>query len=133
MKSIYQKNSNYHVLVDEELIGFFPKILEPLEIIPFKGRLLKSAMIGRAEVLVVRSVTQVSQKLLEQSDLKLVCSATSGLDHIDQSYLKNSNIKLVNAPGSNAIAVVEYVIFLILMYSKHIATSFKKIRVGVIG
>ena len=54
----------------------FSKILEPLEIIPFKET-FKSAMIGRAEVLVVRSVTQVSQKLLEQSDLKLVCSATS--------------------------------------------------------
>ena len=133
MKSTNKKNSKYHVLVDEELIGFLPKILEPLEIIPFKGRLLERSMIGGAEVLVVRSVTQVTQKLLDQSDLKLVCSATSGLDHIDQRYLKNSNIKLVNAPGSNAIAVVEYVIFLILMYSKLIAISFKKIRVGVIG
>ena len=96
-------DGSHNLLVDEELVRFFPSLEKPLCIVPFKGRLLSSHMLNESEVLVVRSVTSVCEELLDGSRIKLVCSTTSGLDHIDKEYLRRSNIELTNAPGANAI------------------------------
>ena len=124
---------NRNILIDEELVKFFPRLEKSLTIVPFKGRFLGGRMLKESEVLVVRSVTPVCRKLLDGSRIKLVCSTTSGLDHIDREYLESSNIELINAPGSNAIAVVEYIIFTILLYSQDIGKPFKNLKIGVVG
>ena len=124
---------SHRILVDEELVKFFPSLENSLCIVPFKGRLLRSHMLKDSEVLVVRSVTSVCEELLDRSRIKLVCTTTSGTDHIDKEYLKRSNIELVSAPGANAIAVVEYIIFTILLYSLDIGKPIKNLKVGVIG
>lgn len=123
----------HHILVDEELVSFLPELQKPLRIVPFTGRLLNNSMLGEAEVLVVRSVTQVCEELIGGSKIRLVCSTTSGMDHIDQLYLEKINAGLVNAPGANAIAVVEYVIFSILLYLKTMEKSLEELKIGVIG
>ncbi len=125
--------ANRNILVDEELLKFFPKLGKSLTIKPFKGRSLCDRILKDTEVLVIRSVTPISRELLNGSRIKLVCSATSGVDHIDRKYLKRSNIKLINAPGSNAIAVVEYIIFTILLYSQDIGKPLENFKVGVVG
>ena len=133
VKLAQSPDGSHNILVDEELVKFFPSLEEPLCIVPFKGRLLSSHMLKESEVLVVRSVTSVCEELLDGSKIKLVCSTTSGLDHIDKEFLKSSNIELVNAPGANAIAVVEYIIFTILLYSLDVGKPFENFKIGVIG
>lgn len=133
VKLAQSSDGSHNLLVDEELVRFFPNLEKPLCIVPFKGRLLSSHMLKESEVLVVRSVTSVCEELLDGSRIKLVCSTTSGLDHIDKEYLRRSNIELTNAPGANAIAVVEYVIFTILLYSLDTGKPFQNLKIGVIG
>ena len=67
-----------------------------------------------AEVLLVRSVTQVNAELIANTALRFVGSATIGTDHLDQSALAAAQIDWANAPGCNAQAVAEYVVTAIL-------------------
>lgn len=63
-----------------------------------------------AEVLLVRSVTRVDAPLLEGLGVRMVASATSGVDHVDVEALRRLGIAFAHAPGCNATAVVEYVL-----------------------
>ena len=78
----------------------------PITYVP--GRSLCAADVADADVLLVRSVTQVDQALLENSSVSFVGSATIGTDHIDQDYLTERGIAFAYAPGCNADAVVQY-------------------------
>jgi len=72
------------------------------------GREITAADVADADVLLVRSVTEVNRQLLENSKVKFVGSATIGTDHIDTDYLQSANIAFAHAPGCNAEAVVQY-------------------------
>ena len=72
------------------------------------GRDIDRHSIEGAEILLVRSVTQVNQSLLEGSSVRFVGSATAGTDHIDHDYLEKNDIQFAYAPGCNAAAVVQY-------------------------
>ena len=63
-----------------------------------------------ADLLLVRSVTAVNAKLLEGSRVRFVGSATIGLDHVDEAWLRTHGMVLAYAPGSNANSVAEYVV-----------------------
>jgi len=60
--------------------------------------------------LLIRSVTKVDYLLLEGTYIHFVGTATSGDDHIDESYCMTNRITVRSAKGSNAIAVCEYVL-----------------------
>lgn len=60
--------------------------------------------------LLIRSVTKVDYRLLEGTYVHFVGTATSGDDHIDESYCMTNRITVRTAKGSNAIAVCEYVL-----------------------
>lgn len=62
-----------------------------------------------ADVLVVRTRTQVNEALLAGSKVRLVCTATIGYDHIDTAYCEAHGIRWVSCPGCNAHAVCDYI------------------------
>jgi erythronate-4-phosphate dehydrogenase len=74
------------------------------------GRELTVQQIGDANVLLVRSVTQVNEALLKNTGVQFVGTATIGIDHLDIAWLESQGIRWVSAPGSNATSVVEYVL-----------------------
>ncbi len=74
------------------------------------GRKLCADDLIDADILLVRSVTQVNSTLLKNSRIKFVGSATIGTDHIDEEYLARSQIHFAHAPGCNANSVVQYVL-----------------------
>ena len=76
VKLAQSSDGSHDLLVDEELVRFFPNLEKPLCIVPFKGRILSNQMLKESEVLVVRSVTSVCEELLDGSRIKLVCSTT---------------------------------------------------------
>jgi len=103
------------------------------EIRTVSGRHLNRAEIGTAEILLVRSVTQVNQALLAGSQVRFVGTATIGVDHIDQVYLQQQGIGFASAPGCNATAAAEYVISTLLILAEQ--QSFKLVDkiIGIIG
>ncbi len=93
------------------------------------GREINTSDIVDADILLVRSVTNVNQKLLEGSNVKFVGSCTIGVDHLDIDYLDRQKIQWANAPGCNANAVVQYV----LSAMAKAKPDWMKKTIGIIG
>ncbi|PIB57381.1 4-phosphoerythronate dehydrogenase PdxB [Pseudomonas sp. 2995-1] len=74
------------------------------------GRSLDRATVEQADVLLVRSVTNVNRALLEGSNVRFVGTCTIGTDHLDLDYFKQTGIQWSSAPGCNARGVVDYVL-----------------------
>ena len=74
-----------------------------------KGIDINSSDVKDADALVVRTRTKCNAQLLEGSNVKIIATATIGLDHIDLDYCKNNNIKVVSSAGCNAGGVLQYV------------------------
>ncbi len=97
------------------------------------GRHLSRADLGEAEILLVRSVSRVNEKLLAGSAVRFVGTATIGLDHIDLDYLQQQGIGFASAPGSNATAAAEYVVSALLIMAQRQGWALRDKTVGIIG
>ena len=80
-----------------------------VQIIPMKPEEIDAEAIRHADVLVVRTRTQVNEQLLAGSSVRLVCTATIGYDHIDTAYCEAHGIRWMSCPGCNAQAVCDYI------------------------
>ncbi|MDX1676879.1 4-phosphoerythronate dehydrogenase [Arsukibacterium sp.] len=100
----------------------------------FNGRTVSATDVADAEVLLVRSVTQVNQALLAQNTaLRYVGTATIGTEHIDQGYLAGRNISFSSAPGCNAQSVVEYVLSAIWALAEKYQWQLSGKTLGIVG
>ncbi|WP_448569150.1 4-phosphoerythronate dehydrogenase [Thalassotalea ganghwensis] len=124
MKIYYDENMPYAV---EFFQGFG-------DVVPFSGRELGQQDIIEADVLLVRSITQVNRQLIKQSsNLSFVGTATIGVDHIDQQYLNDRNIRFSSAPGCNAVSVAEYVLSALVVLAERYTLSLSELTVGIVG
>lgn len=85
--------------------------------------------VNDADALIVRTRTRCDASLLEGSKVKIVTTATIGLDHIDIPWCKSNGIMVRNAPGCNAPGVAVYVWSTLLRNGFNPSTS----TIGVIG
>ncbi|HEX5676670.1 MAG TPA: 4-phosphoerythronate dehydrogenase [Alcanivorax sp.] len=97
------------------------------------GRGLTRADLRAADILLVRSVTPVTEALLAGTPVRFVGSATIGTDHVDLPALDRLGIAFACAPGCNARAVAEYVLQALLMASQHYDRPLRGSTVGVVG
>ena len=98
------------------------------------GRTLTAEIVQDADVLLVRSVTQVDESLLSlNTQLKFVGSATIGTDHIDTSYLAERKLPFSNSPGCNATAVGEFAFIAMLELANRFSSTLKDKVVGIVG
>jgi len=97
------------------------------------GRKIINSSLKDADVLIVRSVTEVNSLLLKDTNVKFVGTATIGTDHIDTEYLKSRKIAFASAPGCNSYAVAEYVLSAILYMAVKDKFQLKDKTIGVVG
>jgi erythronate-4-phosphate dehydrogenase len=100
---------------------------------PFAGRGLARADLGKADALLVRSVTKVDAALLEGTPVRFVGTATIGTDHVDLPYLAGRGIGFSSAPGSNANSVAEYVTAALLMLRQEKGFVPEGKTLGIVG
>ncbi|ERP32161.1 4-phosphoerythronate dehydrogenase [Chitinivibrio alkaliphilus] len=81
------------------------------------------------DILLVRSVTEVTADLLAGSSVKFVGTATIGTDHVDVAHLQEAGIGFASAPGSNANSVAEYVISAITS----LLPDYAEKKIGIVG
>ena len=123
-----------NIYADESMPYVQPFFAEFGEVKLFSGRELTPDQLIDADVLLVRSITQVNASLLAQAKrLRFVGSATIGMDHIDQHYLATQNIAFSNAPGCNARAVVEYVISCLWCLAERYQWQLSDKTIGIVG
>ncbi len=95
---------------------------------------LTPADLRECDYLIVRSTTRVTPDLLSQADkLKLVTTATAGINHLDTDYLGRTNIAWDSAAGCNAVAVAEYVISAMLRVAQDKRLNWPAGTVGIVG
>ena len=100
----------------------------------FTGRNVSAAQLQQADILLVRSVTEVNAELLSaNSRLRFVGTATIGMDHIDQVYLNSRKIPFASAPGCNAQSVVEYVLSSLWLLAEKYQWQLSDKVVGIVG
>lgn len=97
------------------------------------GRSLDRSVLSDAQVLLVRSVSQVDRALLEGSQVQFVGTCTIGTDHLDIDYLNEQGIGWASAPGCNARGVVDYVLGAFLALAERDGVDLSQRCFGVIG
>ncbi|MDO9618290.1 MAG: 4-phosphoerythronate dehydrogenase PdxB [Pseudomonas sp.] len=113
-------------LLDEFFAGFG-------EIRRLPGRSIDAAAVANADLLLVRSVTQVDRALLDGSPVKFVGTCTIGTDHLDLDYFQQAGITWASAPGCNARGVVDYVLGSLLVLAEQQGVDLAARTYGVIG
>lgn len=85
------------------------------------------------DALIVRTVTHFGEEILSGTNVKLICSATIGFDHIDTAYCDSHNIAWRTAPGCNADSVEQYVTASLLFLAEKHEFDLKEKTIGIVG
>jgi erythronate-4-phosphate dehydrogenase len=113
-------------LLDEFFAGFG-------DIRRLPGRSIDAASVADADVLLVRSVTNVTRALLQGSPVKFVGTCTIGTDHLDIPYFAEAGITWSSAPGCNARGVVDYVLGSLMVLAERQSADLTQRTYGVVG
>lgn len=97
------------------------------------GNEFSNERIKDADVLIVRTVARLDKTMLQGTNIKLICSATIGYDHIDTDYCKKNGIAWRNAPGCNSGSVKQYIISSLLALSKQKGLDLSNMTIGIVG
>jgi erythronate-4-phosphate dehydrogenase len=97
------------------------------------GRSIDRATVEQADVLLVRSVTQVNRALLAGSKVRFVGTCTIGTDHLDLDYFNEAGITWSSAPGCNARGVVDYVLGSLMTLAEIEGVDLTQRTYGIVG
>ena len=89
-----------------------------------------SSVIGGYDVLVVRSATKATRKVIEASSLRLIGRAGIGVDNIDVAAATERGILVMNAPSGNVVSTAELTVGLIFAVARRIAEADASMRRG---
>ncbi len=88
-------------------------------------------IIGKYDVLIVRSATKVRGELLENAkNLKVIGRAGEGLDNVDYERTKQRGIALVNTPHVSYISVSELTLGHMIALARNIVQGTNSLREG---
>lgn len=115
-------------------IPFLKGVAEHLgEVEYLPGNLFTREAIMDKDALIVRTVTHFGEEILENTAVKLICSATIGYDHIDTQYCDNNNVAWRTAPGCNANSVEQYVTASLLWLANKYQFTLSEKTIGIVG
>lgn len=122
-----------HVVADENMPAVEQLLGSSVRVTRCNGRSLQRDQLRDADVLFVRSVTQVNSELLVGTPVRFVGTATSGTEHVDTAWLAEQGIGFTRAAGSNANSVAEYVLSAIAVEGEWLERLMAGGCVGIVG
>lgn len=124
------KAGKLHFVVEEN-IPYIAGVLEPYGTVEYLPSLAITHSVAKgADALLVRTRTRCDEKLLHDTPVRLVATATIGTDHIDKEWCLANGVSVANAPGCNAPAVAQYVLSAVAnLINRHIS----EYRIGIVG
>ena len=121
-------------IVADENITFGTEAFSTLgEVEAYNGRKISNEILKDADILIVRAITEVNEKLLQNTPVKFVGTTTIGTDHIDLDYLSKNKIAFADAKGCNANSVLEYVFAALFKIAAQEKFKLENKTLGVIG
>lgn len=121
------------IVIDENITGALEFFSGFGDIRAYHGREISREKVLDADVLIVRSVTNVNRELLEGTKVRFVGTATIGTDHIDTGFCRDAGIVFASAAGCNANSVKEYVFTAILSLLSRDKINPEGLTIGIIG
>lgn len=87
--------------------------------------------IGDFSAIVVRVAHQIDKEMInEAKKLKVIATATIGLNHIDVKYAESRGIHVFNVPTGSTRSVAELTIGLMINIARNINTSYNSVKLG---
>jgi len=87
-----------------------------------------------SSALVIRSYRRLLRPhiglLASETNIKLICTLSSGYDHIDLEYCSAKGIKVINVPGGNSVSAAEHTFAMILSFFKNLFKYDNMLRKG---
>ena len=121
-------------IVADADIPFLEGVFEPYAGVMYKkGDQIVREDLMDADVLIVRTRTQCNADLLDGTPVKMVTTATIGMDHIDLEYCQSRGIKVANAAGCNAGGVMQYVFSAVYGIAARKGIKVDDAKFGIIG
>ncbi len=97
------------IIIDDN-IPYIKGRLEPVADVEYVDQFgFNPDNVRNADALIIRTRTRCDESLLAGSNVKLIATATIGMDQIDILWCESHKIKIANSPGCNAPAVAQYV------------------------
>jgi len=121
------------IVADENIPGLDETFGKFGSILRLEGREIRSEDVRHADVLLIRSVSSIDERLLRGSSVQFVGSATIGIDHVDADYLRRAGIRWCHAPGCNADAAAQYTLALISLLAQKSQRDLCSMTAGIVG
>lgn len=121
--------------------GYSPAALAILDTLGeiAEGPLSRSGLVGQipgCDVLIVRLAHQIDREVLERADrLKVIVTATTGLDHVDVEFAESMGITVLSLRGETDFlrgvpATAEHTWALLLALVRHLPAAFRSVLDG---
>ena len=128
-----QKDKEMKIVADNT-VPYLKGIAEPIADVTYlTSKEFTPEQIHNADALIVRSIDKCTRELLEDSQVKLITSATIGFDHIDTQYCEEAGITWKNSPGCNAVSVAQYILAGLIILSLVRKEKLQGKTIGIIG
>ena len=121
-------------IVADKYIPFLEGVFEPYaEVIYKDGRDICREDVADADAMIIRTRTKCNADLLEGSKVRIIATATIGMDHIDLDYCREHGITVHNAEGCNAGGVLQYVFSALYGMAARKGIKLDGATIGIIG
>ena len=115
-------------------VPFLEGVFEPYaEVVYRKGSEISREDVLDADALVVRTRTRCDEALLHDTRVKVIATATIGVDHIDLDYCRKTGIEVANAAGCNAGGVMQYVFSALYGVAARKGIKIDGSTIGIVG
>lgn len=119
-------------IVIDSGVPFVRGVFEPDADVVYRDPPCHSDIID-ADAIIVRNRTRCNAALLGGTSVRMIASATAGLDHVDMDYCRERGIYVQNSYGSNAGGVMNYIFSALYGIASRKSISLERAVMGVIG
>jgi erythronate-4-phosphate dehydrogenase len=119
------------ILADASLPNLLDCFPRPFEITLYHHNDEVSERLSNQDILLCRSTLKINPTLLNRHAPRVVATASSGIDHVDETLVQSGRIQLLDAKGSNAASVADYVLACLAFMQKN--HGFCGATAGIIG
>lgn len=121
-------------LVVDSAIPFIKGVFEPYTNVRYiEGKKISKADLEDTDGMIIRTRTKCNKELLEGTKVKIISTATIGLDHIDTDWCDSAGILVTNAAGCNAGGVMQYVFSALYGIASRKQLDLRGKTIGIVG
>jgi erythronate-4-phosphate dehydrogenase len=121
------------IIIDDKIPYIRGAFEQVAEVIYLPGSKTTPEIVKDADAIITRTRTICNEKLLKDSSVKFIATATIGYDHIDTEYCESAGIEWTNAPGCNAESVNQYIASALFSWSMRKRTDLAGKTIGIVG